>query len=235
MTTNSKETKELSIQRQRMGKEIRRLREEKGFGLNEFAVDVEINQGNMSRIERGLQGVAMDTLTRIAKRLGVPMYRLLAVAEGAILPIESDGSALLPVVRIGHIGALCDLMKKKGTTTMDVSEQLNVPVVSGSAAGLQGDFVLELRGAAARSMAPDYQAGDQAVISMSTDPEPGDHVIAKLKNQKEAIFRVYKPRSDGSIDLEPLNDDWPTVKIDTKNPGEIVGVMVERRHPRRRD
>jgi len=35
------------------------------------------------------------------------------------------------------------------------------------------------------------------------------------------------------IELRPLNDAWPVITLDAKNPGRIVGTMVEHHSYRR--
>jgi SOS-response transcriptional repressor LexA len=87
-------------------------------------------------------------------------------------------------------------------------------------------------------MAPLFQESDIVIIDASTAPLPGDTVVAQLDSEKEATIKTYRPRGadeDGApiIDLVPLNDYWPTLRIDAKTPGRIVGVVTEHRRFRK--
>lgn len=52
------------------GPEIRRQREERGYGLRGFAKAAHINHGYLSRIERGLRSPQPEVMARIARLLG---------------------------------------------------------------------------------------------------------------------------------------------------------------------
>lgn len=96
-------------------------------------------------------------------------------------------------------------------------------------------FALLVRG---ESMAPDYRDGDCLIVDPSVSPRPGDHVIAKLEDEDEATFKKFRPRGldpegNAMIELVPLNDDWPTLHIDSAHPGRIIGTVVEHRRYRR--
>lgn len=95
-------------------------------------------------------------------------------------------------------------------------------------------FALEIKG---DSMEPEFHDGDKVIIDPAVQPRPGNYVVAKLYKQDEATFKQYRLRgidANGDIiDLVPLNDNHPTLRIDADNPGEIVGTMVEHRRFRR--
>ncbi|MFF3300924.1 helix-turn-helix domain-containing protein [Streptomyces sp. NPDC002908] len=52
------------------GFEIRRQREQRGYGLRKFALAVELSHPHLSRIERGLRGAQPEVMARIAEQLG---------------------------------------------------------------------------------------------------------------------------------------------------------------------
>ena len=85
------------------------------------------------------------------------------------------------------------------------------------------------------SMEPDYLDGDVIVADPDRSPELGCLVVARLGRTKEMIFREYRPRGTDDagteiIDLVPLNDDFPIITLDSKNPGGIVGTVIEHQH-----
>ena len=93
-------------------------------------------------------------------------------------------------------------------------------------------FVFEIRAPISNAMSPEYDDGDQAVISTGTTPMSGDHVVALIG--ETLMLRVYRLRSDGAVELSALNSDAEPFVIDDQHPGSIVGVAVEKRCSRRR-
>ncbi len=76
-----------------------------------------------------------------------------------------------------------------------------------------------------------YNPGDFIVCDPDATYKPGDLVIAKRDTDEQATFKKYRPvglDGDGNeiIDLVPLNEDWPRIRIDADNPGHIVGKVV---------
>ena len=92
---------------------------------------------------------------------------------------------------------------------------------------VQGDSML------ARPLGGDdsFADGDVIVVDPDAPIEPGRFVVAKTANQQEAVFKKYRPRGvdkNGQEirELAPLNQDYPTIRIDADNPGLIVGRVV---------
>jgi len=87
-------------------------------------------------------------------------------------------------------------------------------------------------------MEPEFQAGDVIIVDPNIQPRPGDFVVAKLDGEEKATFKKYRDRGsdqDGTrvIELVPSNPDYPTLRIDSRNPGKIIATMVEHRRRRR--
>lgn len=64
-----------------IGTTIRRLRKERGLTLNQMASLIESDVGNLSRLERGVQGYSDALLKKIAGTLQVPVAALFAGNE----------------------------------------------------------------------------------------------------------------------------------------------------------
>lgn len=64
--------------RMTIGSTIRALRKERGLTLNQLAAEIGSDVGNLSRLERDQQGYSDQTVSRIAKALGVPVAALFA-------------------------------------------------------------------------------------------------------------------------------------------------------------
>jgi len=68
----------------RVGAAIRQLREDRKMTQVSLALEVEVDQSNLSRLEKGQQGFDASTLYRIAEKLAVTPSQLLALAEPTV-------------------------------------------------------------------------------------------------------------------------------------------------------
>lgn len=96
-------------------------------------------------------------------------------------------------------------------------------------------FALVVRGT---SMEPEFREGDKVIIDPDVTPQPGDFVVAKLTEEEEATLKKYRPRGSDPegrpvIDLVPLNEDWPILRMNSERPGRIIGTVIEHRRYRR--
>ncbi len=96
-------------------------------------------------------------------------------------------------------------------------------------------FALTIKG---KSMVPDLNPGDIVIIDPSIKPMPGEIVLAKLEKEDTLFLRRYRPlEKDGTesdaFELIPTNEFWPTITVNNKNPGHVIGTLVEHRCRRR--
>ncbi len=70
----------------KLGRTIRRLRNERGYSQEAFANAVGLHRTYMGGVERGERNVGVRNLARIAGALDLPLSKLLALAE------QDDGS-----------------------------------------------------------------------------------------------------------------------------------------------
>ncbi len=90
------------------------------------------------------------------------------------------------------------------------------------------------------SMLEEFYPGDIVILDPELPPQPGDFVAAKFDKEEKVTFRKYRPRGFDNkgkpvIELAPLNDDYPMLVIDQRNPGRVIATMVEHRKYRRRN
>lgn len=187
------------------------------------------------------------------------LAEILGISVQAVSQWEGDKT--MPtgdhLVRLGSVLGI-DLVPGRGTGNPVRAEDahLRVPLLSRVAAGNWSEamtsegmpsyevhwlpkgtaFALEIHGG---SMLPEFDDGDLVFVDTGIDPLPGDYVVAALNGQAEATFKKYRPRGDDEngdpiIELAPLNPDYPTLVISARNPGQIVGTMMEHRRFRRR-
>ncbi|MDD3012560.1 MAG: helix-turn-helix transcriptional regulator [Candidatus Gastranaerophilales bacterium] len=61
----------------KLGKKLKKLREEKKISLNSFAFENNITSATLSRIENGIVDPKFITLLKIATALNIPLYQIL--------------------------------------------------------------------------------------------------------------------------------------------------------------
>jgi transcriptional regulator with XRE-family HTH domain len=64
-------------QTKKVGARLRELRTERTMSLNELADASEVSKGHLSSIEHGLAAITVQTISRLAKGLGLPPFYLL--------------------------------------------------------------------------------------------------------------------------------------------------------------
>jgi SOS-response transcriptional repressor LexA len=229
------------------------LRKKRGLTLNQLANEIGSDVGNLSRVERGMQGYSDQIISKIAAALNVPRAALFAEDERHldILVNSSQGVHLIEV---------------KKTPAGDFDENVSpavagarpIPVISAVQAGQLKDmenpyspgdgysieytdqklsrwaFALEVEGV---SMTPVFQPGDRIIVDPDLAPQPGDYVIAR-NGSDQATFKKYRPRGIDAkgemiFELVPLNDDFPTMRSDTEHL-IVIGVVTEHRKKLRR-
>lgn len=213
------------------------LRKRAGLSLEELARRMGYRRASsIQRYEspadfRG-QYLSMGVTTKLVKAvvgLGNPPIseREVLALGGPLLvrPIER----LLPVISFVQAGQWSSAMDPYSAGDGFAEIRADMPVSAHA-------FALEIRGT---SMLSRFEEGDRIIIDPEVEPMPGDFVVAKQDTEDAATFKQYRPRGTDNrgkpvIDLRPLNDVWPTITLDTRNPGRIIGVMTEHHTYRRK-
>lgn len=83
------------------------------------------------------------------------------------------------------------------------------------------------------SMLPVFQEGDLIVVDPSTQPKPGDYVVARFPDAEESTFKKLRYTGidkfgNPIMELIPLNPDYPTFNSSI-TPFEVCGKVIEHR------
>ncbi|MGU5723710.1 LexA family protein [Aeromonas caviae] len=215
----------------KVGAKIRALRKERKMTINELATQVESDVGNISRLERDLQGFSPQLLSRIAEALSVPVSELFSDDEQTTahrnMVIAPPDSYRIPVISYVQAGGWTDTNEIREfdgnlvyiTTDLELGERAFAIVIQGN------------------SMEPEFVEGDVVLIDPDEPLHPGDCVVAK-NGDEAATFKKYRPRGVGDdgreiFELVPLNDDYAPMRSDRQHI-QIIGTMVEHRRRRKR-
>lgn len=192
-----------------------------------------VSRAAIAQWENGTTQPSLAHLRRASDALGVWVSWLTGESEGesgsrdTALPPRGRTVPVIDYVQAGHWGAVTDPYPPGRGMELIVTEQMVGPA----------SFALMVRGT---SMEGEFREGDKVVVDPDVAPQPGDFVVAKLEGEEEATFKKYRPRGldvrgEPIIDLVPLNEDWPVLRIDAGRPGRVVGTVVEhRRYYKRR-
>ncbi|KOQ95792.1 XRE family transcriptional regulator [Pluralibacter gergoviae] len=154
-----------------VGEKIRLLRKSKKLTLTELALLVESDVGNLSRLERGLQGYSDQLLRKISSALEVPVSELF-----------SDGST-------GHVDSIVTAGKSKTSETFRV-DVLDLTVSAGPGTYMLSDSVevltaIEFTNEHARSLFGSRRSKDIKVMTVD-----GDSMFPTIKSGDRLFFDV---------------------------------------------
>lgn len=216
------------------GERLCYARKQEGLTQDQLSERSGVKQGTISKIERGDQDSSTYDLN-LAQALDINPWWLKTgkgpMREEHIVDFVSayrDDVRKVPVisyVEAGNWKAIVDSYAKGAGF-----DSLSIDAVLAQSLGRYA-FALEVHG---ESMMPEFRPGDRVIVDQDAAVHPGDIVVAKLDNEESAVLKKYRSRgtdNDGNevFELVPLNDDYPTLVVNSSNPGKIIGRVVEHR------
>lgn len=204
-----------------VGQAIRAARKAKKMTLEELAHLVGTDSGNLSRLERGLQGASQELLIKILDALGLPLSSSLAAGSmrSNIEHAHVQPSAV-PVISWVQAGQWTEVMSS--FTAADAVDWVACPVPHGPRT-----FVLKVRGEsmfnphARRS----FREGDLIYVDPDRQAENGSLVVAQLMEYPEATFKQLVIEGSQKY-LKAINPSWPEQFIPINGNCDICGVVI---------
>lgn len=195
-----------------VGQNIRRLRKEHGWTLEELsaAMGTGIDTGSLSRLERGEQGYSTITLEMASRALGVRPATLMEEPEASYdvpryLPAER-GIQRVPVVGIAQLG------------DDGYWHEQEYPVGHGDGfvryfSEDPNCYALRLKG---DSMRPRIKPGEFVIVEPNTVPAAGDEVLVKVRDGRRMV-KILQSRRGGQIELYSVNDAHRPLTLDEED------------------
>jgi SOS-response transcriptional repressor LexA len=185
-----------------IGAAVRRLRQSQNLTLEKLATDSKVNEGNLSKIERGVMGWSLDTITNIANALRLSVPELFAEAErGATGSLHVSVS--IPIIELDDIREGRVPLRKAG-------EHMRTTASVGPKA-----FAFRYKGAAM----PEFRSGELVIVDPDVTPSFGQYVLVQVGG--DLLFR--KLENDGAKSyLYSTNKQFPAVPL--KKHHRIIGV-----------
>jgi len=213
--------------RKPLGAAIRKFRKSLGLGQEQLAEATSIDQGAISRIENGRQGVTDSQLVAISTALGVHPSEIWAAVDAPSVREPQQGT-YEPEFRPRRV-PLLGWVQAGEWTDQNVEHAHFEPTefvhttarVSSRAFALTvvGESMINPRGE------PSFPPGERIIVEPEMAATSGSLVVAQIDGEPETTFK--KLVSDGGQHfLVPLNPQYVTISVTQKT--RICGVVISR-------
>lgn len=206
------------------GARLRRVREEAGIGLNEFADLVGKDAGGISRIERGERWVGKtppgEDVGKFADALGVTPDYLYGYTN------NPQGRDERPIFLRLSLHALLRRLGAERVRDLELDMKLSAgkgTPKSDRVRPRKPHYVVEVEG---DCMVPEILNGDTVHFDPDLAPENGDWVVATIDGDR-AIVKQLVVRGGVMQQLLPLNGEPLTIDENVR----IVGVVISYERP----
>ena len=202
-----------------VGATIRKLRKAKGMTILELANQVGSDVGNVSRLERGVQGYSQDMLGKIAAALGVDVADLFA-SESNVEDLAIRGR--VPLISWVAAGHWCNVSDPYAVG--DAEDWLACPVKHSLRS-----FALRVKGDSMHNPGskPSFEDGDIIFIDPERAAEHRSLVVVRLDDENAATFKRLLIDGETKM-LEALNPSWPNRIFQVNGNATICGVVIAR-------
>jgi len=206
-----------------IGATIRAARKAKKWTLERLAHEAGTDTGNLSRLERDLQGANKDLLERILHVLGISLTGgiLLDSNVGETLNIKGQ-VPLISWVQAGCWSEVSDIY-----AVGDAEQWLPCPVTHGPRT-----YALRVRGLSMYNPSERHSFNDGDIIFVDPDRDAihKSLIVAKLTDTQEATFKQLLIEGDQRF-LMALNPSWPNRIFNINGNAEICGVAIAKHEP----
>ena len=100
----------------KIGARLRELRLERNMSLSDLAETADVSKGHLSSIEHGLAAITIQTISRLAKGLGLPPFYLLAS------PSDDDRDQVAELIRKLPAHEIVKLRRELVKSTKDAAK-----------------------------------------------------------------------------------------------------------------
>ena len=190
----------------KIGTKIRALRKQKGLTILQLATAIDSDVGNISRLERNIQGYSESTLTKIAAALGVTVADLFS---GTTTQQQDDNVEFVGFVPNGMVKVVGEaFLGIDGAVDMIEALEGWVQIYSDD----KDAYALKVKG---DSMWPRIQSGEYVVVEPNTVVRSGDEVFVRTVEGKNMVKILNKTR-DGSYQFTSVNNTHPPITVDPR-------------------
>ncbi|MGO3685829.1 MAG: XRE family transcriptional regulator [Proteus vulgaris] len=185
----------------KIGTRIRELRKKKGLTILQLATAINSDVGNISRLERNIQGYTENTLVKIAEALGVSVADLFTEK----LP-EPDEIEFIGKVPTG-------MVQVRGEAFLGVDGAVDMIEAHNGWLKIYSDdkdaYGLKVKG---DSMWPRIQSGEFVVVEPNTTVRSGDEVFVRTVEGHNMI-KIFSKTRDGDYQFSSINNSHKPITL----------------------
>ncbi|MDM3868105.1 MULTISPECIES: XRE family transcriptional regulator [Proteus] len=185
----------------KIGTRIRELRKKKGLTILQLATAINSDVGNISRLERNIQGYTENTLVKIAEALGVSVADLFT--ENVPEPDE--------IKFIGKVPS--GMVQVRGEAFLGVDGAVDMIEAHNGWLKIYSDDVdaygLKVKG---DSMWPRIQSGEYVVVEPNTAVRSGDEVFVRTVEGHNMI-KIFNKTRDGDYQFTSINNSHKPITL----------------------
>lgn len=202
-----------------VGSTIRRIRKSKNMTILELANQIGSDVGNISRLERGVQGYSQDILEKIALSLDVKISDLFA-SESNIEELAIKGR--VPLISWVAAGKWCNVSNPYEAG--DAEDWIICPVKHSTKT-----YALKIKGDSMHNPGgkPSFDDGDIIFVDPARSFDHRSYVIVRLDDENQATFKRLLIDGNRRM-LEALNPAWPNRIFEINEDATICGVVIAR-------
>ncbi|MEQ5208684.1 S24 family peptidase [Proteus sp. fly-1067] len=185
----------------KIGTRIRELRKKKGLTILQLATAINSDVGNISRLERNIQGYTENTLVKIAEALGVSVADLFTEELPELDKIEFIGKVPSGMVQVrgeaflGVDGAV-DMIEEHNGWLKIYSDDKDA-------------YGLKVKG---DSMWPRIQSGEFVVVEPNTRVRSGDEVFVRSAEGHNMI-KIFNKTRNGDYQFTSINNSHKPITL----------------------
>jgi phage repressor protein C with HTH and peptisase S24 domain len=205
-----------------IGAEIRRRRKALKWTLQDLEARTGIDNGNLSRLERGTQKYSQDTIEKIAAAFEITLSQLFSFEH------DTSNTDPKPETVQGKYVAIVGMAQGNADGYINITDY-SLDDGDGYIYTYSRDvdaYGIRVRG---DSMRPRIKSGEYIVAEPNTKALPGDDVVIRLKD-KQALVKELLWIRDDEVSLGSINNDIPPRTIQLKDIGSIhrIAAIVPR-------
>lgn len=187
----------------KIGEKIRQIRKANKMTLNELALRVDSDVGNLSRLERGVQGYSEQLLNKIAAALSVPVAELFSFSEAndtvntySVISIKKKGRDDVYRIDVLDVSASAG----DGSPSKDIIEVIRsieyVPDQARVIFGNRPESSVKLINVRGDSMEGTIEPGDLIFVDVAVSNFDGDGIYVFDFNGDMFVKRLQKVKSE---------------------------------------
>lgn len=185
----------------KIGTRIRDLRKKKGLTILQLATAINSDVGNISRLERNIQGYSENTLVKIAEALGVSVADLFS--ENTTQPDEIEYIGTVP----------SGMVQVRGEAFLGVDGAVDMIEAHNGWLKIYSDdkdaYGLKVKG---DSMWPRIQSGEFVVVEPNTTVRSGDEVFVRTVEGHNMI-KIFSKTRDGDYQFSSINNSHKPITL----------------------